>query len=81
MEKILTFIQRTIACLFTAITCILVDIPLKIVLVVLFLVFGIIASIFYPLMKKVTLPNWVDNAYDYLTHRRLIAKKVFKLWL
>jgi hypothetical protein len=80
MNKILNFIHTVITCMFTAITFILVDIPLKIILFTLFIVFGIIASLFYPLIRKFTFPRWVDILYDYTTERQLIAKKVFKLW-
>ena len=80
MEKILNFIHAVITCILTAITFILVDIPLKIILFTLFIVFGVIAALFYPLTRNFVFPRWVEVLYDYTTECQLIAKKVFKLW-
>ena len=81
MDKILDFIHGFILWTFTLITLLCVDLPLKIILCVLILIIGLVASVIYPLIKWIELPGWFDVIYDYATSRKyLLARYVLKLW-
>lgn len=81
MKKILDFIHGFFLWTFTLITLIGLDLPLKVILCVVILIIGIVASVIYPLIKWVEFPKWFDTIYDYATTRKyLLAKYVYKLW-
>ena len=81
MNKILDFIHGFILWTFTLITLFLIDLPLKVILWVLILLFGLVVSIFYPLVKRIEFPAWVEVVYDYATtKKKLISKHVYRLW-
>lgn len=81
MNKILDFIHGFILWTFTLITLFCIDLPLKIILWVLILLLGLVASIFYPLIKRIEFPACVEVVYDYATKRKnLISKHVYRLW-
>lgn len=81
MNKILDFIHGFFLWTFTLITLFCIDLPLKITLCVLILVLGLVASIFYPLMKRIEFPRWFYVIYDYATTKKyLLARSVYKLW-
>lgn len=81
MSKILNFIHGFFLWTFTLITLICIDLPLKIILCVLILVLGLVAAIFYPLIKRVEFPGWFYVIYDYATTKKyLLARSVHKLW-
>lgn len=81
MEKILDFIHNVIKWTFTLITLVLIDLPLKAVSCIVILIWGIIWSLIYPLVKKLCAPTWVEYIYGYATQKKvLIAKFIYKLW-
>ena len=81
MNKILDFIHGFILWIFTLVTLICIDLPLKIILCVLILIVGLVSAIFYPLVRRVVFPGWFGTLYDYATTiKYLIAKLVYKAW-
>lgn len=81
MEKILTFIHGFFKWTFTLITLIGIDLPLKVIGCILILIIGLVGSIFYPLLKRIECPVWLDTIYVYVTNKKkLISKHVYKLW-
>ena len=77
MKQILTFIMYLSALIATVITVIVVDLPLKILLCVIFLIIAILAPIF----KAIGLPKVFDDLYEYGTGTDLIAYKVWDAWI
>lgn len=81
MEKILDFIHGFIKWALTLITFVLIDLPLKAVSCILILILGIIWSLFYPLIKNLFAPTWVEYIYGYATQKKvLISKLIYNLW-
>lgn len=81
MDKILDIIHTTIAVFITIIAAICLDLPLKLLLCGVFIVLSVVFSIFYPLIRKIEMPDWVDTIYDFATRRHLfIASKVWDMW-
>lgn len=81
METILTFIHDVVMWIVTILVFIAVDLPLKIMAIIVMLLLGIILAIFYPLFKKHRAPMWVGIVYDYAAQpKQLIARYVYKLW-
>lgn len=67
--------------LLTALTFVLIDLPLKVILFIIFIAWGLIVCLFYPLVKHVEWPDWFDVLYYYVTEKsKLICKKVYNLW-
>lgn len=63
------------------VTLVLIDIPLKVVSLIFFLVLGFMLCIIYPLAKNISFPSWFLTWYDYAkTCNTLIASKVWKAW-
>lgn len=77
MKQILNFIRYLSAMIATTITVIVVDLPLKILLYVIFIFIAILAPIF----KATGLPRVFDDLYEYGTGPRLIASKVWDAWI
>lgn len=61
------------------VTLVLIDLPLKIISIVIFLLFALIGCIIYPLIKNITFPNWICDWYEYTTEW-WIAIKVWNTW-
>lgn len=81
MEKILDFIHNVIKWIFTLITLILIDLPLKVICCILILILGLIWSTIYPLVKNINTPIWIAYIYAYATKRDvLISKLIYNLW-
>lgn len=61
----------------TTITVIVVDLPLKTLLCIIFIIIAILA----PLFKATGLPKVFDDLYEYGTGSKLIASKVWDAWV
>ena len=77
MKRILIFILHLSAMIATVITVIVVDLPLKVLLCVIFIIMVILAPIF----KATGLPKVFDDLYEYGTGTDLIAYKVWDAWV
>ena len=77
MKQILNFILHLCATIATAITVIVVDLPLKTLLCIVFIIIAILA----PLFKATGLPKVFDDLYEYGTGPQLIASKVWDAWV
>ena len=81
MNTIFNFIHKTCAFMFALTAAIVLDLPLKILSCIWFLIFGLIAYLLYPIMKHITFPNWVGNWYDYAkSWKPYIAHCIYRLW-
>ena len=81
MDKLLDTIHKTIAVLITLMTAVCLDLPLKLLSCGVFIVLGVVFSIFYPLIRKIEMPDWLDTVYEFATKKRLfIASKVWAMW-
>ena len=76
MKQVLIFIMHLSALIATVITAIVVDLPLKVLLCVIFIIIMILAPIF----KAIGLPKVFDDLYEYGTGTDLIAYKVWDAW-
>ena len=76
MKQILNFILYLSAAIATVITVIVVDLPLKVLLCVIFVIIAILAPIF----RATGLPKVFDELYEYGTGTELIASKVWEAW-
>ena len=77
MKQILNFILHLSAFIATTVTVIVVDLPLKTLLCVIFVVIAILAPIF----RVTGLPKVFDDLYKYGTGSELIASKVWGAWV
>ena len=77
MKQILIFIMHLSALIATVIKVIVVDLPLKVLLGVIFIIIVILAPIF----KATGLPKVFDDLYEYGTGTDLIAYKVWDAWV
>ena len=81
MSTILTAMLAVTRYLLTAVSFLLIDLPLKVILFIIFITWGLVVCLFYPLVKHVEWPTWFDTLYDYVTEKsKLISKKVYNLW-
>lgn len=81
MIKILDLIHKSIA-LFVAFTVLIcIDLPLKLVGLIFLLSLAILISIFYPIFKRIGLPNFIDSIYDYVTSKQTIAYLTYQEWM
>lgn len=80
MDTIFNFVHKMCACIAFAVSLLLLDIPLKIILCVLFLILALVLSIFYPITKNLSGPEWLADVYEYASTRQLIATYVWKCW-
>lgn len=63
------------------ITLIVLDLPLKILSAILFIIIGLMAFLLYPVVKRWESPLWFSNWYDYTTSmKNNLCKKVYQLW-
>lgn len=77
MKHVLNFILYLSAVIATAVTIIVVDLPLKTLLCVIFVIIAILAPIF----RATGLPKVFDDLYEYGTGSELIASKVWDAWV
>lgn len=77
MKQIIYFVLHLSAFIATALTIILVDIPLKILLVLLYCCMAILAPIF----NRLPVTPTTDKIWDYATGSKLIASKVYEAWV
>lgn len=81
MNTIFDVMHKTCAFVFALIAAFALDLPLKIISCVLFLIFGIITCVLYPIMKHITFPEWVGSWYDYSkSWKPYIARCIYRLW-
>ena len=81
MNTIFDVMHKTCAFMFALIAALALDLPLKIISCVLFLIFGIITCLLYPIMKHITFPEWVGSWYDYSkSWKPYIARCIYRLW-
>lgn len=64
----------------TVLTFLCVDVPLKVILCIIFLILGLFLALIYPLVKNTYGPDWIGKLYDYATIRATIAAKVWEMW-
>lgn len=77
MKQILNFILHLSAMIATVITVIVVDLPSKALLYIIFIIIAILAPIF----RATGLPRVFDDLYEYSTGSKLIASKVWDAWI
>lgn len=58
---------------------VLIDFPLKTISYVIFLILGILLSVFYPLTKTWRFPWWICGWYNYATTKKLTFSKIKKI--
>lgn len=81
MIEIFKFMHKTCAWTATLIVLFLIDLPLKGILCLLFLLFGLFVSILYPIVKKIKFPNWLYKVYDYATKSNItLGWRIWKMW-
>lgn len=82
MNTIFDVMHKFCAFMFALAAAIVLDLPLKILSCILFLILGIITCLLYPIMKHVFFPEWVGTWYDYTkSWRPYIAYYIYRLWL
>lgn len=82
MRTILRLVHKLCALIAFTVTFILIDLPLKILSILFVLIIGILGAIFYPLVKKLTMPKFFDSICSYaLDGWVLFAKRVWNLWM
>lgn len=64
----------------TVLTFLCVDVPLKVILCIIFLIIGFFLALIYPLVKNTCGPDWIGRLYDYATTRNTLAFKVWEVW-
>ena len=71
-----------ILCASTAfvVALVLLDLPLKILSWIFFILIGSILCIIYPLVKDVEGPEFIAYIYDYANSKQLIATWVWQKW-
>jgi hypothetical protein len=80
MGTILKSIHFMVAVFNTFFTFLCVDLPLKVILCIIFLILGFFLALIYPLVKNTCGPDWIGRLYDYATTRKTIAAKVWEMW-
>lgn len=81
MDRILDLIHHLCRFVITTTAFICIDIPVKLLLCLIFLILGCIAAISYPIWKNLRSPKWVSNTYDYATNFKYsLAKQVYAAW-
>lgn len=81
MDTIFSFMHKMCACLATAVAFVLLDVPIKVISWIIFLVLGLFLSIIYPLIKNAEGPAWLCNWYDYASSNQWIARYVWNAWI
>ena len=77
MKQIIYFVLYLSAFIATALTIILVDIPLKLLLFLMFCCMAILAPIF----NRLPSTPITEKIWDYATGSKLIASKVYEAWV
>lgn len=77
MKQIIYFVLYLSAFIATTLTIILVDIPLKLLLLLLYCCMAILAPIFNRFSSTPT----TEKIWDYTTGSKLIASKVYEAWI
>lgn len=80
MNTILKLIHLIVAFFNAFITLVCIDIPLKLILCIIFLILGFFLALIYPLVKNACIPNWIGRLYDYTTTRETLSFKVWEMW-
>lgn len=80
MSTVLKSIHLMVAVFNTVLTFLCVDIPLKVILCIMFLILGLFLALIYPLVKNTCGPDWIGKVYDYATTQATIASKVWEMW-
>lgn len=80
MDTILKFVHLFVAFFNAFVTLVCIDLPLKLILCIIFLILGLFLALIYPLVKNTCGPNWIGRLYDYATTRETIAAKVWEMW-
>lgn len=81
MEKIFFVMHRISAIIACSITFICVDLPLKVSFILFFIVLGLLASVFYPIIKNWEGPDFLNTWYDYTFKNTFICKKVWRAYI
>jgi hypothetical protein len=77
MKQIIYFVLYLSAFIATTLTIILVDIPLKLLLLLLYCCMAVLAPIFNRFSSTPT----TDMIWNYATGSKLIASKVYEAWV
>lgn len=77
MKQIIYFVLYLSAFIAATLTIILVDIPLKLLLLLLYCCMAVLAPIFNRFSSTPT----TDKVWDYATGYKLIASKVYAAWV
>ena len=81
MNKILDLMHKLCRFVITITAFICIDIPVKLLLCLIFLILGFIVAISYPIWKNLEGPEWISNIYDYATNFKCsLAKQVYTAW-
>ena len=80
MDKIIQCVHKLCALLVTITTLVLIDIPLKGILIFIFLLLALIIHLICPSIKRINWPNWFSSMYYYAFSTEFIASKVWKIW-
>jgi hypothetical protein len=80
MDTILKFVHLFVAFFNAFVTLVCIDLPLKLILCIIFLILGLFLALIYPLVKNTCGPNWIGRLYDYATTRETIAANVWEMW-
>lgn len=77
MKQIIYFVLYLSAHIAASLTVVLVDIPLKLLLLLLYCCMAVLAPIFNRFSSTPT----TDKIWDYATGSKLIASKVYETWI
>lgn len=77
MKQIIYFVLYLSAHIAASLTVVLVDIPLKLLLLLLYCCMAVLAPIFNRFSSTPT----TDKIWDYATGSKLIASKVYEAWI
>lgn len=80
MDTILKFVHLFVAFFNAFVTLVFIDLPLKVILCIMFLILGFFLALIYPLVKNTCDPDWIGRLYDYATTRNTLASKVWEVW-
>lgn len=80
METILNFMHKLCSAVAFLVALVLLDLPLKILTWIFFIILGSILCIIYPLVKGAEMPEFITYIYDYASSKQLIATWVWNQW-
>ena len=74
-------IHNAIAYTITLPVLFLIDIPIKGLLLLLYIIISFLNSLFYPITKYLKRPSWMSCVYNYATSKKqTLARIIWKAW-